>query len=188
VASPGAPPPRDVVEPLTRDLRRLHVTVTREFEKKLEAARDALSHSHPGASFAEILEAGLDLVLERHAKRRGIVKKPRKVPRPTKTDHVPAHVRAAVWKRDGGKCQWPLKCGGVCGSTLRVELDHVRARALGGKATVDDLRCLCKSHNDFAARLAFGDAWMDRYTRGLRRSRVVERSETVPFASSARPP
>jgi hypothetical protein len=37
----------DEVEPLTADLRRYHLTVSRRFLEKLSAARDALSHSHP---------------------------------------------------------------------------------------------------------------------------------------------
>jgi hypothetical protein len=78
-ASP-APPSRPAfeVEPLTADLRRLHITVSRRILDKLEAARDALSHSHPGAGRDEILEVGLDLILERQAKRRGLVRNPRK--------------------------------------------------------------------------------------------------------------
>ncbi len=97
VAGPVAP--RDVVEPLTADLRRMHVTVSKRFMEKLEAARAALSHSHPGASAEEILEAGLDLLLTRHAERRGMVVEPRKVPRPAKPGHVPAHVKAAICQR-----------------------------------------------------------------------------------------
>ena len=68
---PPASPPRPGIEPLTAELSRLHVTVSREFLAKLEAARAALSHSHPGASAQDILEAGLDLLMERHDKRRG---------------------------------------------------------------------------------------------------------------------
>jgi hypothetical protein len=157
---------RDSVEPLTAQLSRLHVTVSRRFLEKLEAARAALSHVRPGASMEEILEAGLELVLDRHAKRRGLVEKPRRERRPSKPDHVPAEVRRAVWERDGGRCQWPLDSGGICGSTLRVELDHVQAEARGGPPTVENLRCLCRTHNDLSARITFGDAWMDRYTRG----------------------
>src|SRR5574341_469036 len=71
-APPTAPlPPRSTAEPLTADLRRLHVTVSKRFTEKLEAARDALSHSHPGADVEAILEAGLDLIIDRAAKRRG---------------------------------------------------------------------------------------------------------------------
>ena len=51
LASPArAPDRRDEVEPLTADLRRLHVTVDRQFLKQLDVARDGLSHSIPGAT------------------------------------------------------------------------------------------------------------------------------------------
>jgi hypothetical protein len=167
ISSPPRPPAVEV-EPLTADLSRVHMTVPRSYHEKLEALRAALSHSHPGASAGELIEAAFDLALEQLAKRRGLVKKPRGEPRPAKPEHVPAHVRRAVWKRDGGKCQWPLESGGICGSTHQVELDHVRPRARGGPSTIENLRCACKIHNHLAARQLFGDAWMDRYGRGRR--------------------
>ncbi len=146
------------------------MTVSRRFLKKLDAARDALSHSHPNAGLEEILEAGLDLLLERSAKRKGLVKKPRATPPASSDpDHVPAHVRRAVWKRDDGKCQFKLASGEICGSTRRLEIDHHPIpRALGGPSTVENCRLACDVHNDVAAREAFGDAWMDRYTRNPR--------------------
>ena len=153
-----------IVEPRTADLSRIHVTVSRAVLRKLDAVRDALSHSHPGASDSDILGAALDLLLERSARRKGLVAKPRTEPPPSAPDHVPAHVRRAVWTRDQGRCQWPLEGGGVCGSTVRVQLDHVIPRANGGPPTVENLRCLCWFHNDLAARQEFGDAVMDRYT------------------------
>jgi hypothetical protein len=166
---PVPPPQRPTAQPLTADLNRFHVTVSRQFLQKLEAARAALSHSHPGASESEILEAGLDLLLERSAKRKGLVKKPRAVPPPSSDpEHVPAHVRRAVWKRDGGRCQFRLASGEICGSTLRVEIDHVIPRALGGSSTVENCRLACRTHNDRSARRVFGDAWMDRFTTNPR--------------------
>ncbi len=160
--------------PVTAELSRLHVTVSHRFLEKLEAARAALSHARPGATAEEILEAGLDLVLAQHAKRKGLVEKPRKVAPPAKSDRVPAHVRRAVWTRDGGRCQWPVDGGGICGSTLRVELDHVVPRARGGPSTVEGTRLLCRVHNDFAARRAFGDEWMDRFTGKRAEGEAVE--------------
>jgi 5-methylcytosine-specific restriction endonuclease McrA len=167
--APPAPPPcaptkRDEAEPLTADLSRLHVTVSRRFLEKLEAARAALSHSHRGATIEQILEAGLDLVLAQHAKHKGLVDRPRKVPPPSKPEHVPAHVRRAVWIRDGGRCQFPLQGGGICGSTWRVEYDHIQPRALGGQSTIENGRLACDVHNDFSARLIFGDDWMNQFT------------------------
>jgi hypothetical protein len=160
------PPPRDETVPLTGDLRRLHVTVSKRFLDKLEAARAALSHTHPGASMETILEAALDLVLAKDAKRKGLVAKPRPAgPTPSPGDgYVPAAVRRAVWERDGGCCQWPLASGGVCGSTVRVEIDHVDPRHRGGCSTVENTRLPCRAHNDLAARRALGDACMDRFT------------------------
>ena len=177
---------RDDVEPLTADLRRLHVTVSRQFLEKVEAARDGLSHALPGATTEQVLEAALDLMLQKQAKARGQVKRPRTFatvgieaapeavppspfaePAPPRRDgpreHVPAAVRRAVWKRDGGRCQWPLDSGGRCGSTHRIEIDHLEPWARGGTPTVDGLRLLCRPHNLLAARLAFGARCMERY-------------------------
>ncbi len=163
------PPQPSAARPLTADLNRFHVTVSRQFLQKLETARAALSHSHPGASESEILEVGLDLLLERSAKRKGLVKKPRAVPPPSSDpDYVPVHVRRAVWKRDGGECQFRLASGEICGSTIRVEIDHVTPRALGGPPTEENCRLACRPHNDRTAREVFGDACMDRYTRNPR--------------------
>jgi hypothetical protein len=163
--------PRPVTEkpanfqPLDAERGRLHLTVSRAFVAKLEAAKDALSHAMPGASSEEILEAGLDELISKVAKRRGLVKSPRKAPPPSKGDHVPAHVRREVWRRSGGRCEWVLESGERCGSTKRVEVDHVDPRALGGPPTIENTRALCRPHNLLAARQVFGDQWMDRFTR-----------------------
>lgn len=84
-------------------------------------------------------------------------------------EQIPAAVRRAVWERDGGSCAWQLDAGGCCGSTSRLELDHVVPWASGGTATVEGVRLLCHHHNRPAARLAFGERCMSRYTRGPRR-------------------
>jgi hypothetical protein len=187
--APHAPPippapPRTTMEPLTADLRRLHVTVSKRFMAKLDAARDALSHSHPGADAEAILEAGLDLLIERAARRKGIVATPRtrNAPSPclTSTDarergdspddagpasrHIPAAVKREVWLRDGGHCQFRLANGEICGSTHRIQFDHVRPVALGGESTAGNIRLACAPHNLLAARRVFGEALMDRYS------------------------
>jgi hypothetical protein len=89
--------------------------------------------------------------------------------RPSKAQTITAAARREVWRRSNGACEWPLAAGGVCGSTRRLELDHVVPRALGGPSSADDLRVVCDVHNDLAAREVFGDEWMDRFTRRVRR-------------------
>jgi hypothetical protein len=154
-------------EPLTSDIRRLHMTVSRQFLEKLESARKGQGHAQPGASAEMVLEAALDLLLAAQAKRRAEVKRPQKNPRPSKNPgHVPAAVKRAVWARDEGKCQWRLDSGGICGSTLRLEIDHVPPLARGGASTVEGCRLLCRVHNQYAARQVYGDDWMDLFTKG----------------------
>jgi hypothetical protein len=184
-----APAPRDdrdLVEPLTAELRRLHVTVPTRLLDKLARARDALSHSRPAASSAEILEAGLDLLLDRDAKRKGLVEKPQAKLRPAKPQTIRASVLREVWKRDGGRCQFRLANGQICGSTCRVEVHHREARAHGGgHATAKDLVLLCDVHHDLVTRVQFGDDWIDRCVR--RRGGRGETTASLPLRPLAKP-
>ena len=139
---------RTLVEPMTATESRIHVTVSREFLALLKKARAGESHRSPGASDEEILTSALELLIEKQEKR---------------TASVPAKVKREVVKRDGGKCQWPVDAGGVCGSTTRLEIDHVVPRGKGGPSTTSNSRILCKPHNLEAARQVYGDAHMDLF-------------------------
>jgi len=174
-------------EPLTPNLQRLHMTVSKQFLDKLEAARKGQGHAQPGASAENVIEAALDLLLAQQARRRGEVKKPQQNPRPAKNPgHVTAAVKRAVWSRDEGMCQWAVVSGGICGSTLRLEIDHVVPRGRGGASTVDGCRLLCSAHNQLAARQVYGDEWMDRFTRGDIRDVPMARESVAPWAWPAR--
>jgi len=204
---------RDEIEPLSADRSRIHVNVSRQFTRKLEAARKGLGHSIPNATMEQVLEAALDLLLEKQAKGRGLVKKPRTTlsaaaprvegsgistpsqegrlslapqesplppplalvptepPSPRRTgprETIPAAVRRAVWVRDQGRCSWPLDGGGCCGSTHRLELDHIHPWARDGEPTVANLRVVCRAHNALAARREFGARCVERYRSGRR--------------------
>ena len=165
-ATTAAPSSRDQAEPMTASLSRLHLTVSREFLGVLEQAKAALGHKFPSGRLEEVFGEGLRLILREHAKRKGLTERPR--PRPvTKSAgrRLPAEVKRAVWMRDQGRCQWPLAGGGICASTVRVELDHVQAWALGGETTVENLQLLCRFHNDLAAQQTFGEKFMAQFKR-----------------------
>jgi 5-methylcytosine-specific restriction endonuclease McrA len=151
------------------------VTVSVGFLRKLDAARDGLSHAIPGATTEQVLEAALDRLLERQARRRGQVKRPRQrankspsaastaeaqSPATTDARRVPAEVRREIWARDQGRCQHPLDGGGICGSTVRLELHHVIPVALGGPPVAINLRLACSSHNKADAWEVLGGAVM----------------------------
>jgi hypothetical protein len=159
------PPMR--IEPLTANESRIHLTVSSRLLKKLEAARRGQGHVQPGATKEQVIETALDLLLEKQAGRRAEVKRPQKNPRPANPDHVTAAVKRAVWARDGGKCQWPVDSGGICGSTTRLEIDHVVPRGKGGPSTVENCRLVCRVHSQYAARHVYGDAHMDLFTRSV---------------------
>ncbi len=183
---PAAPAPvaprRDEVHPLTAELSRLSTTVSRGFLQKLKTARAGLGHAIPGATTEQVLEAALDLLLEKQARARGQVKRPRAVlqvstetstttgPPPHRREGereaIPASVRRAVWARDAGRCSWPLDGGGTCSSTHRLELDHIVPWAEWGGETEASLRLVCAVHNRLAARQVFGERWMGRYGGG----------------------
>ncbi len=60
-------------------MRRVHFNVAKRVVHKLDAARDGLSHSIPNATTEQVLQAALRLLLEKQARSRGQVKKPRSV-------------------------------------------------------------------------------------------------------------
>ena len=142
---------RPTVDPLTATESRLHMTASREFLSLLKKAKAGESHRNPGATDEQVLKLALDALLEKQAKRKAC---------------VPAQVKREVVRRDGGKCRWPAQDGGICGATVRLEIDHVVPRGKGGPSTVDNCRVLCKPHNLQAAREAYGDAHMDLFARG----------------------
>lgn len=177
--APALRPSRPTLEPLTADEHRLHLTVSPEFLNMLDSCKKALSHAMPGADAADVLAEGMRLILARDAKRKGLVERPRarKAGQPClDSRNAPAEIERAVWKRDQGKCQWPVEGGGICGSEIRPELDHIRGFRPGEPVTADDFRILCRPHNLAHARQVYGDDYMEGFRRrgrsgGSRRAR-----------------
>ncbi|MGE0633981.1 MAG: HNH endonuclease [Pseudobdellovibrionaceae bacterium] len=62
--------------------------------------------------------------------------------------YILSDVKHQVWKRDRGQCTFKdHKTGRVCGSKKFLEYDHVKPFALGGESTIENLRLLCRGHN-----------------------------------------
>jgi 5-methylcytosine-specific restriction endonuclease McrA len=159
---PAGPP--EYVELLTRQLRRLNVTVSADFMMELEQARAALSHQIPDGDFERVVREGFKLILERQRKRKALTERGHaQSAHQPKGRHIPAAVRRQVWKRDGGRCTWEMGDGKPCGSTHRLEFDHGREFSLGGESTVDNVRLLCRKHNVMKAEERFGREFMGRF-------------------------
>jgi 5-methylcytosine-specific restriction endonuclease McrA len=108
-----------------------------------------------------VFEAALDSLLdrrdpERRAKRRQ-VRNARSSP-PSRSDSrtVPQALRDEVWSRDSGRCTFLNTEGSRCPATSWLEIDHIKPYALGGRSDdIDNLRLLCRAHNQLMARRIF---------------------------------
>lgn len=156
------------------DCLQLHIDG--KLEAKLALARDLMSHANPTGDLAVVVERALDVLIEKlRARRFGQAKVPRKTAPPSaphfgqakakpsssrdvtrKRKHVPHEVRRLVAKRDEYCCSYVSPGGQRCGARAFLELDHERAWAKGGEDSVENLRLLCRAHNQFLAEREFG--------------------------------
>ena len=167
--------PRESLKPAGADGWTLIIGLDSAQKTALDRARELLSHSHPGATWAEIIT---HLATE-HAKRADPVARAEKravklakmpqgffaaedltTPTVTGPKPLPRAVRDAALAKAGGACEFADPRTGVrCGGRVRVEADHVIPRALGGTGEPGNLRCLCAQHNRFMSERELGPRW-----------------------------
>jgi hypothetical protein len=172
----AAPAARPRVAPLSAERFALQVTISQETRDKLRYAQALLGHAVPSGDLAEVLDRALDALVERLEKRKfGAGSRPRTSLRSSADPrHIPAHVKHAVWERDGGQCSFVSDSGQRCSSNTRVEFDHIDPFARGGEATIDGTRLRCREHNQYEADCVFGAGFMES-KRAAARSAAAER-------------
>jgi hypothetical protein len=160
--APAMPTPefrRAVVTPLAPERYKLQVTLTRETHHKLRRAQALARHTLPDGDVAAILDRALTLLVD-HLERRRFARasSPRPIPEEVHGSgrHIPASVRRAVWQRDEGRCAFVGRTGRCC-ETAFLEFHHIVPFAAGGAATADNIQLRCRAHNQYEARLFFGD-------------------------------
>jgi hypothetical protein len=163
------PPKRPVVEPLTPERYRLQFTVGKATRDRLRRIQDLLAREIPDGDPGAIFDRAL-MLLEKDVEKEklGAAAKPR-APRPTKprSRHVPAHIRRAVNRRDGGRCAFVSKDGRRCEARRYLEYHHVKPYAADGEMSVSNISQRCAAHNAYEADLLFGrfDPSLVRETR-----------------------
>ena len=179
--APGRVAPRSSVAPVAPERFHLQLMVGRGTRDKLRYAQALLGHQLPSGDAAEVLDRALDALIEKLEKRK-FAATPR--PRPSKRwstnpRHVPAHVKRAVWERDGGQCTFVSEAGRRCPARKLLEFDHVEEVARGGQATVAGIRLRCRAHNQYAAECTFGTAFMSRKREEARRAAAEKRARAA---------
>ncbi len=156
LAPPSARPA--VVVPLAPERYKVQFTASAETYEKLRLAQALLRHQIPDGDPAAIFDRALTALLQSLTKQKfAATDRPRgsrgAVPR---SRYVPAEVKRAVWKRDGGQCAFVSHTDRRCPERGFLEFHHVVPYSAGGEPTVDNIELRCRAHNGYEAQLYFG--------------------------------
>ena len=121
----------------------------------IERAKELLSNKFPFGGMSDVLFEIVEEFLARHDPQKML--ELGKIAPVNGRCSIPAGVRRAVWARDGGRCSFTGPDGIQCLSRRSLELDHRIPRALGGCDTTENLRLLCRPHNDAERRRLLGE-------------------------------
>jgi hypothetical protein len=156
-----------VVQPLSPGRYKVQFTASAQFHDKLEKLRALMGSRAPDGDLAAIIEEAVTEKLERlEARRFARTKAPRKGldehragARPDSSPssrQIPAHVRRAVYERDGGRCRYVDEQGRRCPEQNQLEFHHRHPFGLGGDHTVANLSLMCRAHNAHLAECDYG--------------------------------
>ena len=175
----SAPPPvatrRPIIETTSPERYRVQFTIGKESHDKLRRVQDLLRREIPDGDPAAIFDRALSLLLEKVEKTKlAQTTKPR-APRSIRpgTDwqvrtpilaprDIPRYVQRAVGRRDGAQCAFVAPDGHRCTERAFLEFHHIRAYALGGLATVENISLRCRRHNQYEAERVFGPRRAER--------------------------
>jgi hypothetical protein len=77
---------------------------------------------------------------------------------------IPTFIKRIVFDRDQGACAFKNPVTGKrCGSTYRLQFDHILPFAKDGDHSTKNIRVLCQDHNLLHATKAFGKEKMSQY-------------------------
>lgn len=155
------PPQRDIVReilvatPFQEEARvEFRFQASRALRAALDRVKEVLAHKHPYGRLEDIL---LDIATDYLMRNDPLASWDDHKPAARGSSTIAAAVRRKVWQRDGGRCVFQGPGGVRCHSRKFLELDHIRPRALGGADVVENLRLLCRAHNDAERRRILGE-------------------------------
>ena len=160
---------------LTSNLTEMKIVVDQELIQKLDQLKALWSHQNPTMTDLELLQKMADLCLKQadpaQKKARTSTansdsnsnlisdKHEHSLP-PTEVGsrYIPVNIKHQVWIRDRGTCTFP-----GCQSKHFLEYDHIQPVSLSGSATIENLRLLCRAHNQQMAIQQLGFPQMNRF-------------------------
>ncbi|MDZ4678633.1 MAG: HNH endonuclease signature motif containing protein [Oligoflexia bacterium] len=142
------------VRQVSKELAQITINVPLEFLDEIENLKNIYSNSHPGITTGELLA----MLVKKETQKLDPVREPRKynqvkVRRSASGTNekckrtISSALKRKVWQKYHSQCSFQTMDGKSCDSKYGLEIDHVRPLALGGETSIDNLRLLCKSHN-----------------------------------------
>jgi hypothetical protein len=122
--------------PAFEEAARANASAPRSAASAPEGASEGSSASAPASALASAVPRPPAVVLKR-------------------SRHIPARVRRAVWRRDGGRCAFVARNGRRCAERAFLEFHHRDPYAIGGEATLANISLRCRAHNAHEADLVF---------------------------------
>ncbi|MBI3018718.1 MAG: HNH endonuclease [Deltaproteobacteria bacterium] len=164
---------KEAMKPLAPKRFKVEFSASEELTKKIQRAKEILRHKYPQGKLEDILDDALELLLEkkdpeRKIQRGQLIKKevsqkeqgaflemPLALSDTIRSRYVPEKIKQVIWKRDQGQCSYTSSEGKKCGERNFLELDHVHPWGLGGNSTLENLRLLCRTHNQWRSEKTF---------------------------------
>jgi hypothetical protein len=140
---------------------KIQFTASAELCQKIERLKALMRSSIPDGDLAAIIEDAVSQKLVRlEARRFAETAAPRKSLRNTSTSaksrYVPAAVRRAVYRRDGGRCAFVDDQGKRCTARDHLEFHHRHPFGYGGEHDPENLNLMCRAHNAYLAEVDYG--------------------------------
>jgi hypothetical protein len=162
------------IEPLAPARYKVQFTASAELHNKLERLRALMHTTVPDGDLARIIEEAVAEKLERlEARRFARTSTPRRTLAETDTSprsrYIPAAVRRVVRERDGDRCCFVDREGRRCTARERLEFHHCHPFGYGGDHGPENVRLLCRTHNQFLADQDYGSLAMATYRQSTPR-------------------
>lgn len=179
----------------------VRLSITDEEHQILRQAQALLGHAVPSSDPALVYARAMKHYLAHLEKQRLGVKRTKPAeptsdaqsasPAPAHANEprgrgIPKALSRQVWERDGGRCSFVGTDGHRCEATQRIELDHITPIAKGGGTTADNLRLLCRPHNQFEAERVFGKDHVAHKREIAQRERARAKAATSAARAKAR--
>jgi 5-methylcytosine-specific restriction endonuclease McrA len=176
---------RSRVEPLATARFRVEFTASAELTAKLKLAADLMAHRNPSRDFEPIFEQALDLLIAKLEKQRFAETDRPAGRRSSRPETVTNDTRRAVLERDGLQCSFVDDQGRRCTARAFLERDHIRPRGKGGGSGPDNIRHLCRAHNQWLAEIEYGREHIERAKKAKQRGPPADATATSRTARSA---